>query len=79
MLEIFKSYLRNEEYYIIIYSKYIYIYKYEEILKFTDKYISIKLRDLKVNIIGFDLLITKMEKNELLIKGNINNLEKIYE
>ena len=79
MLEIFKNYLKGEDYYIILYSNFIYIYKYIEIIKFTDKFISIQLKNLKLNIEGFDLLITKMEKNELLIKGNINNLEKIYE
>ena len=79
MLEIFKSYLRNEEYYIIMYSNYVYVYNYKEIAKFTDKYISLELDNMKVNISGYDMLITKMEKGELLIKGNILKVEKIYE
>ena len=79
MLEIFKNYLRNEEHYIIIYSNYVYIYNYKEIKKFTDKYISLELNKLRVDIYGNDLLITKMESRELLIKGYIKNVEKIYE
>ena len=79
MLEIFKSYLRNEEYYIIMYSNYVYVYNYKEIVKFTDKYISLELDNMRVFISGYDLLITKMEKGELLIKGNILKVEKIYE
>lgn len=79
MLEIFKSYLKKEEYYIIIYSNFIYIYKYNDIIKFTDTFISLKLDKLIINIFGKDLLITKMEKNELLIKGIIKKVEKIYE
>ena len=79
MLEIFRSYLKNEDYFVTMYSNYIYIYKYQEIIKFTNNIISVKLKDLLLNIIGNNLLITKMEKNELLIKGNINKLEKIYE
>lgn len=79
MLEIFKNYLRNEEHYIIIYSNYVYIYNYKEIKKFTDKYISLELNKLRVDIHGNDLLITKMESRELLIKGYIKNVEKIYE
>ena len=79
MLEIFKSYLKKEEYYIIIYSNYVYIYNYKEIKKFTDKHISLELNKLKVNIHGNDLLITKMETHELLIKGDILKVEKIYE
>ncbi len=79
MLEIFKNYLKQEDYYIIIYRNFIYVYKYIDILKFNDKYISLKLNKLILNITGFDMLITKLEKNELLIKGNINKVEKIYE
>lgn len=79
MLEIFKNYLNKEDYYIVLYSNYIYIYKYLDIIKFTDKFISLKLNKLTINIYGTDMLITKMEKNELLIKGNILKLEKKYE
>lgn len=79
MLEIFRNYLKKEEYYIILYSNYIYIYNYKDIIKFTDTYISLEFNNLKLNIKGRDLLITKMEKDELLIKGNIINLEKVYE
>ena len=79
MLEILKNYLRGEDYYIILYSNFIYIYNYKEIIKFTDNFISLKLENMKVNIFGNDLLITKLESRELLIKGNILKVEKIYE
>ena len=79
MLEIFKNYLRNEDYYIILYSNYVYIYNYDEILVFTDKNISLKVDKVILNIVGDNLLITKLEKKELLIKGNIYKLEKKYE
>ena len=78
VLEIFKNYLNKEEYYIIIYSNYIYIYNYIDIIKFTDTYISLKLNNLIISIKGIDLLITKMETKELLIKGKILSLEKEY-
>ena len=79
MLEILKNYLRGEEYYIILYSNFIYIYNYKEIIKFTDNFISLKLEQMKVNIYGTNLLITKLESKELLIKGNILKVEKLYE
>ena len=79
MLEILKNYLRGEKYYIILYSNFIYIYNYKEIIKLTDNFISLKLENMKVNIFGNDLLITKLESRELLIKGNILKVEKIYE
>ena len=37
------------------------------------------MKNMKVNIFGNDLLITKLESRELLIKGNILKVEKIYE
>lgn len=79
MLEILKNYLRGEEYYIILYSNYIYIFNYKEINKFTDQFISLKLNNMIINIYGNNLLITKLESRELLIKGNILKVEKIYE
>ena len=79
MFEIFKNYLKKEKYYIILYSNYVYVYRYIDIIKFTDKYISLKLENMILNIYGIDLLIVKLEKEELLIKGNINKVEKIYE
>lgn len=79
MFEIFRNYLKKEKYYIILYSNYVYVYRYVDIIKFTDKYISLKLENMILNIYGIDLLIVKLEKEELLIKGNINKLEKIYE
>lgn len=75
----FKNYLRGEEYYLILYSNFVYIFNYKEIIKFTDKFISLRLEHMKVNIFGDDLLITKLEKRELLIKGNILKVEKLYE
>ena len=79
MLEIFKNYLKEENYYVILYSNYIYIYNYLDIIKFTDTYISLRLKSLVLNIYGIDLLIIKLERDELLIKGVINKVEKIYE
>lgn len=79
MLEILKNYLKREQYYIIVYSNYIYIYKYLDIIKFTEKFISLKLNKMIINIYGDDMLITKLEKEELLIKGRIKKMEKIYE
>ena len=79
MLETLKNYLRNEEYYIILYSNYLYIYNYQEIVLFSNSIIKVKIKDFILEVIGNNLLITKMEKKELLIKGNILKLENKYE
>ena len=79
MLETLKNYLRNEEYYIILYSNYLYIYNYQEIVLFSNSIIKIKIKDFILEVNGNNLLITKMEKKELLIKGSILKLENKYE
>ena len=55
------------------------MFNYFDIIKVTDTFISLKLNKLIINIRGKDLLITRLEKKEILIKGIIDNLERIYE
>ena len=78
MLDIIKHYLNNEDYFITLYKNYVYFYKYIEIVKFTEKEISVKFNKFIVNIIGTDLSIKRMEKIELLVSGNIMKVEKVY-
>lgn len=78
MLDIIKHYLKDEDYFISIYRNYIYFYKYIEIVKFTDTLISLKFDRFMINISGTNLCVKKMEKKELLVSGNILNVEKIY-
>lgn len=78
MLDIIKHYLKNENYFITLYKDCVYLYKYLEIIKFTNNLISVKFDKFIVNIIGENLSIKRMEKIELLIKGNIMKVEKIY-
>ena len=78
MLDIMKHYLKDEDYFISMYQKSIYFYKYIDIIKFTDKLISINFKKFIINISGNNLCINKMEKNELLVSGNILKVEKEY-
>ena len=78
MLEMVKHYLHDEYYFISLYNNFCYFYKYLEIVKFTDKLISIKFEKFLINIYGDNLSVRKMEKKELLICGNILKLEKFY-
>ena len=78
MLDIIKHYLHNEEYFISLYKNYVYFYKYIDIIKFTDKLMSVKFEKFIINVTGEALCIKKMEKKELLISGNIINVEKLY-
>lgn len=78
MLDIIKHYLKDEDYFISLYKNNIYFYKYIDILKFTEKLISVKFDKFIINVSGDNLCIKKMEKCELLISGNIMNVEKLY-
>ena len=79
MIECIKHYLKDEEYFISIYRDFIYFYRYTDIIKFSDDFISLKFNNFIFNIIGDNLRVKRMETKELLISGNILKLEKIYE
>lgn len=79
MLECIKHYLKDEEYFISVYKDYIYFYRYKDIIKFSDDFISLKFNNFIFNIIGDNLRVKRMEEKELLISGNIYKMEKIYE
>ena len=74
MLEIFSNALRNKDYYICLYDNNIYINNYQEILSFSNNLITIKLPNKNILIKGTNILIKKMENNELLISGNISGV-----
>jgi len=78
MLDIIKHYLKNEDYFISLYKNYVYFYKYIDIIKFTDKEISVKFDKFIVSVLGDNLSIKRMEKTELLVSGDIMKVEKIY-
>ena len=79
MLECIKHYLKDEKYFISIYRDFIYFYKYTDIVKFSDNYISLKFSNFFFNITGTNLRVKRMEDKELLISGNILKMERIYE
>ena len=65
------SYLYDKEYKIIIKEKSVNIINYEEIIDFNLNYISVKYHNKIISIEGNNLTITKMEKDEILITGNV--------
>ena len=48
---------------------------YKCILEYQDIYIRIKMKQGLINITGFDLEINEMTKDDLIITGNIENIE----
>ncbi len=79
MLDTIKYYLKDENYFISIYRDYIYFYKYKDIVKFSDTFISLRFDSFLFNVTGDNLRVKRMETKELLISGNIYKMERIYE
>lgn len=74
MLDTINNALKNNDYYICLYSNKIYIYNYLEIISFNNNLILVKLKSVNLKVKGTRLLIKKMEKHELLIEGAISGV-----
>jgi len=69
------NYLNDQEYRIIIEKDYVNINNYIEILDFNSSIVSIKHNKGITKIKGKDLVVSKMLDNEVLIIGNIKEIE----
>lgn len=69
------NYLCDNDYVISIYDNFLYIYKYSYLGGFNDKIIDIKVKNRIITVKGQELSITKITKEEILIKGTIKSLE----
>ena len=76
---IIQNYLYDKDFFITLYEDKIHLYKYVELIKIGGKEIIIKMPNFNLNITGKDLNIIKIDNDELIIKGNIENLGKKYE
>ncbi len=74
-----KNYLYDKNYFITIFDNYIHVYNYLKLNDFRNDYIKLSFHNFILLIEGDHLFITKMLKNELLIKGEITKMEKKYE
>ena len=68
------NYLFENDYKIVLTDNYINIQNYEEIINFSLNLIEIKINNKKVSIEGNNLTISKMIKDEVLIKGTVYNI-----
>lgn len=70
------DYIVDKEYKIIIKNNYVNVINYEEIKDFNDNKIEIINKKNNITkIIGENLIISKMQDDEVLIKGKIKNIE----
>ena len=73
------NFLYDKNYFINIYDDYIHVFNFQELISLSDKKIILSLEKFKVEITGSNIIIRKMSKNEILIKGLINKVGFLYE
>lgn len=79
MLKEINNYINDKSFKLNLYKDKLNIVNYKKILSLEDNYISILLDKEKMIIKGNNLTLVKILDNELLIKGEIKNIEVIDE
>jgi len=74
-IENLKSFLQDNKNKIIIFDNNIYICNYIDIKSFDENKIIISIKDKNVTINGKNITIKKLTKDEILINGNLENIE----
>ena len=75
MLENVRNYLYDKEYFIDLFPEGIHVFHYLDMLKLTDTEIDLRMDDFILKIVGEELRVSKMNKEEIYIAGNIISLE----
>lgn len=75
MSNFISNYINDKEFKFTVYNNKIHIINFKRIITLEDNYISLLSQNKKVNIKGNNLVLNKLLNNELLIKGNISNIE----
>lgn len=79
MLKEINNYINDNNFKLSLYKNKLNIVNYKKLLSLEENYISVLLEKKKIIIKGSNLLLIKILDNELLIKGNIKNIEVIDE
>ena len=69
------NYIREDNFQLIYLKNMVNVINYKEITEFTDTLIVIKDKNNLYKITGKNLVVSKMQDNEILITGVINNIE----
>lgn len=75
MLENVRNYLYDKEYFIDLFGEGIHVFHYLDLLKLTDTEIDLRMDDFILKIVGENLRVSKMNKEEIYIAGSITSLE----
>ena len=72
-----KNFLCSQDYYIDLFQNCLHVYYYIELLSLSDEEIELKLPEFILKVGGHNLVISNMDKHEILIKGEILDLRFI--
>lgn len=72
------EYVKDEEFRFTVYSDRIHIINYEKINTLNSDYILIEGIDRKISIKGKNLILNKLVEKEVLIIGEVNNIEVLH-
>lgn len=76
MLDIIRSYFKDEKYYLVVFSDGIYIKNYDNILSLDDHEIIISIDSEIYKIKGSKFILSKTVGRELMINGVIESIDK---
>lgn len=77
MIENLIEYIKDEDYLVGIYKGTTHIFNYIKILDISPNEIFISLKNQKIKLFGENLIVKKLDKNEILIKGKIKRVDFI--
>lgn len=77
MLDIIRSYFKDEKYYIVLFTDGVYIKNYNNILSLNDTEALINMGDFIYKIKGKGFILSKTIGKELTINGKIESIDKI--
>lgn len=72
------EYVKDEEFRFTVYNDRIHIINYEKINTLNSDYILIECVDRRISIKGRNLVLNKLVEKEVLIIGEVNNIEVIH-
>ncbi len=78
MYKYLREYIDKDEFQLTLLKHRVNIVNYEELLQISEKEIVLKSRDEKIIITGDKLAISKLLDYEILIIGEISNIEVLY-
>lgn len=79
MKNILENFLYDKKYFITMFDDYIHIYRFNKLLKLSNNEIVLSINNFIYKIIGENLFIKQMTKDEILIKGIVKETKKEYE